>query len=89
MASRRWLPVGAGVALLAMLAWTALFLWGPGTLDKATWQELGPAERASSAAAFRSMLAQVGLGVGALGALIYTARSFYLARESQVVERYT
>jgi Pentapeptide repeats (8 copies) len=35
------------------------------------------------------MLAQIGLGIGALGALVFTARNFYLAQEGQVVDRYT
>jgi hypothetical protein len=35
------------------------------------------------------MLAQVALGLGALGALIFTARNFHLSREGQVADRYT
>lgn len=35
------------------------------------------------------MLVQAGLGVGALGALVFTARNFFLAREGHIVDRYS
>jgi hypothetical protein len=80
---------GVVCAALLAAAWVALFVVGPALVDAETWRQLGPADRVAMGTGFRSMLAQVGLGLGALGAVVYTARTFQLSRESQVVERFS
>ncbi|MET7714822.1 pentapeptide repeat-containing protein [Streptomyces sp. NPDC005407] len=77
------------LVLAVATSWILLFWLGPAVVDEAAWHRLGPADRAVAAANWRSLLVQIGLGTGALGALIFTARNFLLAREGQVVDRFT
>lgn len=76
--------------MIALVAtWTVLFILGPAMVDETSWRQLTPADQVTAATGWRSLLVQAGLGVGALGALVFTARSFFLAREGHIVDRYS
>jgi uncharacterized protein YjbI with pentapeptide repeats len=78
------------VAVVVLFAGYALLLGrGAAWLDGSTLQGLTPSQRASEIDTMRSYLIQVGAGVLAAGALLYTALNFQLAREGHVTDRYT
>jgi uncharacterized protein YjbI with pentapeptide repeats len=79
------------VATAAVLvAAFAVLLWlGPAWLDQSVLHGLTPSQRATAVDAFRGRIIQVGAGLLAAGALVFTALNFRLSREGHVTERYT
>jgi hypothetical protein len=84
---------GAGLSAataVALFAGYALLLGrGAAWLDGSTLHGLTATQRASEIDTMRGYLIQVGVGVLAAGALLYTALNFQLAREGHVTDRYT
>ena len=65
-------------------------LWAlPVLLTRYPSSGLTAAERLSAANDVRSVLVTFLLAVGAAGSLFFSARTFWLSRETQVTERYT
>jgi hypothetical protein len=62
---------------------------GAAWLDGSTLHGLTASKRASEIDTMRGYLIQIGAGVLAAGALLYTALNFQLAREGHVTDRYT
>jgi uncharacterized protein YjbI with pentapeptide repeats len=68
----------------------AVFVWlGPPWLDASRLKALTPVQRETAIDALRGRMLQLGAGVAAVTALVYTARNFNLSRESHVTDRYT
>jgi uncharacterized protein YjbI with pentapeptide repeats len=66
-----------------------LILWpGARLLTGVSPDHLTPSQQVAAIDAVRSRLLQLGVGVLAAGALIFTARGFYLQREAQMTDRY-
>ena len=73
-----------------MFAVFAVFVWlGPPWLDASRLKALTPVQRETAIDALRGRMLQLGAGVAAVTALVYTARNFNLSRESHVTDRYT
>jgi hypothetical protein len=87
---RYGLGPGGSAGFVVLVGLAVLLLWrGPGWLDSASLRSLTPVQRQSAVDADRARLIQVGAGVLAFGALLYTARNFALSREGHVNDRYT
>jgi hypothetical protein len=87
---QRWaagLSVAVAVALFA--AFALVLGRGAAWLDGSTLRGLTASQRASEIDTMRGYLIQIGAGVLAAGALLYTALNFQLAREGHVTDRYT
>ena len=67
-----------------MLVWL-----GPGWLDHATLYRLTPVEQETAIDAFRGRIIQVGVGILAGGAFVFTALNYRLSREGHVTDRFT
>lgn len=82
---------GASVAVVVILFAGYALLLGRGAawLDGSSLRGLTASQRASEIDTMRGYLIQVGAGVLAAGALLYTALNFRLAREGHVTDRYT
>jgi hypothetical protein len=79
--------VGAAVVALALFA---LLLWrGPDWLDSAGLRGLIPVQQQTAVDVDRSHIIQLGAGLLAAGALVYTGLNFRLSREGHVTDRYT
>ncbi|TMR04377.1 hypothetical protein ETD83_08455 [Actinomadura soli] len=66
-----------------------LMLWpGARLLTGVSLERLPPDKQVAAVDAARSRLLQLGAGVLAAAALIFTARGFYLQREAQMTDRY-
>ena len=87
---QRW---GAGLSVTVSVVLFAVYalVLGRGAiwLDGSALRGLTASQRASEIDTMRGYLIQVGAGVLAAGALLYTALSFQLAREGHVTDRYT
>ena len=83
----RWLIGAAAVVLALVIVWALLV---PGA-DWLARHDIGSttASLATARDAARGRLLTLGAGLLAAGALLFTARSFTLAREGQVTDRYT
>ena len=93
--SRRWvrryragLTVGSAVAVV-VVAFAVLLLRGAGWLYGPSLRALTPDQQVTAIDDVRGRLIQLGAGLLALGALVYTARTFALSREGHVTDRYT
>lgn len=86
-------PWGTGAGIAAAIVFFALYVLvlgrGAAWLDGNTLRGLTASQRASEIDTMRGYLIQAGAGLFALGALVYTARNFRLAREGHVTDRYT
>lgn len=83
----RGLVVGAAVIVFAVFAW---LLWrGPTRFDGAALRGLTPIQRQTAIDADRGRLIQLGAGLLAAGALVYTGLNFRLSREGHVTDRFT
>ena len=82
----RWLSVMVAVVLFAGFV-LVLGLVGVAGRQRPTRADRRPA--ASEIDTMRGYLIQVGAGVLAAGALLYTALNFHLAREGHVTDRFT
>jgi hypothetical protein len=84
---------GAGLSITVAVVLFAVFALvlgrGAAWLDGSTLRGLTASQRASEIDTMRGYLIQIGAGVLAAGALLYTARNFQLAREGHVTDRYT
>jgi Pentapeptide repeats (8 copies) len=87
---QRW---GAGLSVTVAVVLFAVFALvlgrGAAWLDGNTLHGLTASKRASEIDTMRGYLIQIGAGVLAAGALLYTALNFQLAREGHVTDRYT
>ena len=87
---QRW---GAGLSVavaVVLFAGFALVLGrGAAWLDGSSLRGLTAIQRATEIDTMRGYLIQIGAGVLAAGALLYTALNFQLAREGHVTDRYT
>jgi hypothetical protein len=67
-----------------------LLVWlGAALLDASRLKGLTPVQQETAIDAIRGRMLQFGAGLLAAGALVYTALTFRLSRESQVTDRYT
>jgi hypothetical protein len=76
--------VVVALGLFALLFWR-----GPDWLDSAGLRGLIPGQRQTAVDADRSRIIQLGAGILAAGALVYTGLNFRLNREGHVTDRYT
>ena len=91
---QRWMQqraAGLSVAAAVVLFVVYALVLGRGAawLDGNTLRGLTASQRASEIDTMRGYLIQIGAGVLAAGALLYTALNFQLAREGHVTDRYT
>jgi hypothetical protein len=93
---RDWYRSAGNSTVVAIVAGTAIFvllallLWHGGTgLDGSDLRGLNPVQRATAVDAFRGRIIQIGAGLLAFGAFVYTALNFRLSREGHVTDRYT
>jgi hypothetical protein len=80
------MAIGIGVALVAFV-W--LVFRGAPWLAGNGLRGLTSEQRETAVDAVRGRILQIGAGTAAIGALVYTALSFRLSRESNVTDRYT
>ncbi|WP_405933609.1 pentapeptide repeat-containing protein [Streptomyces sp. NBC_00827] len=97
----RWTRVRGRVPVLMALGGVvavACLLWwgGAGAVWRALvpmarpgWDQLSATDRATAEASLRLAVIQASVAVGALVALVYTARNFRLTRRGQVTDRFT
>jgi uncharacterized protein YjbI with pentapeptide repeats len=82
--------IWSAAAAVVLFAGYALLLGrGAAWLDGSTLHGLTASQRAGEVDTMRGYLIQIGAGVLAAGALLYTALNFQLAREGHVTDRYT
>jgi hypothetical protein len=86
---RRGAGLSAAAVVVLFVAYALLLGRGAAWLDGSTLHGLTPSQRASEVDTMRGYLIQVGAGVIAAGALLYTALNFQLSREGHVTDRYT
>jgi uncharacterized protein YjbI with pentapeptide repeats len=72
--------------LIIMVLW---LLRGPGVVHPDGWNKLSPAERSTATAQWRLAIIQLVVATGAAGALVFTARNYWLSRRGQVTDRFT
>ena len=84
----RWLIGAAAVVLVLAVAW-ALLLPGADWLARYDVGSASPSLLPVARDAARGRLLTLGAGLGAAGALWFTARNYILSREGQVTDRYT
>ncbi len=77
------------VAVVLFAGFVLVLGRGAGWLDGSALRGLTAGQRASEIDTMRGYLIQVGAGVLAAGALLYTALNFHLAREGHVTDRFT
>ena len=77
------------VAVVFFAAFVMLLWRGPTWLDSAGLRGLTPGQRETAVDAIRGRVIQLGAGLLAAGALLYTALNFRLSREGHVTDRYT
>jgi uncharacterized protein YjbI with pentapeptide repeats len=92
--SRRWIRhyragLTVGTATVAVVAFAVLLLRGAAWLYGPGLRRLTPDQQVTAIDDVRGRLIQLGAGLLALGALVYTARTFRLSREGHVTDRYT
>jgi hypothetical protein len=85
--NRTALVVGGTAA--AVMAYLLLVWLGAALLDASRLKGLTPVQQETAIDAIRGRMLQFGAGLLAAGALVYTALTFRLSRESQVTDRYT
>jgi hypothetical protein len=85
----RWVEVGIAAAVLALAVAWVVFVPAADWLGR---HDVGSAQGTllqSARDAARGRLLTLGAGLLAAGALLFTARNFWLSREGQVTDRYT
>lgn len=85
--NRTALVVGGTAA--TVVAYLLLVWLGAALLDASRLKRLTPVQQETAIDAIRGRMLQFGAGLLAAGALVYTALTFRLSRESQVTDRYT
>ena len=78
-----------GVAAVVLVAFAVLVWRGAAWLDGPGLRGLAPNQLETAVDAVRGRLLQLGAGVLAAGALVYTGLTFRLSREGHVTDRYT
>lgn len=91
---RRWsrpyrTGIRAGFAVVGLAAFIVLLLRGAAWLHGPGLHKLTPDQQVTAIDDVRGRLIQIGAGLLAAGALVYTARNFGLSREGHVTDRYT
>jgi Pentapeptide repeats (8 copies) len=77
------------LAVVAAVAAGVFVIWiGPNVLTRAGTADIDPADRLRITNSVRGTLLASLAGVGALGGLVYTGRSFRLSRDGQITDRY-
>ena len=94
MGSRRWVRryragLTVGSAAVVVAAFTVLLLRGAAWLYGPGLRSLTPDQQVTAIDDVRGRLIQLGAGLLAAGALVYTALNFQLSREGHVTDRYT
>ena len=79
----------AGAAAVIVVAFAVLLWRGAGWLYGPGLHALTPDQQVTAIDDVRGRLIQLGAGLLAAGALLYTARTFRLSREGHVTDRYT
>lgn len=87
--TRRGAALSVAVTVVLFVLYALVLGRGAAWLDGSSLRGLTASQRASEVDTMRGYLIQVGAGVLAAGALIYTALNFQLAREGHVTDRYT
>ena len=92
--SRRWIRhyragLTVGTVAVAVAAFAVLLLRGAGWLYGPGLHRLTPDQQVTAIDDVRGRLIQLGAGLLAAGALVFTARNFWLSREGHVTDRYT
>jgi hypothetical protein len=81
-------PISVGAVIVVFVAYLWLVWRGAPWLDGTRLRELTPSGQESAVDAIRGRLIQIGAGVVASAALIYTGLNYRLSRENHVTDRY-
>lgn len=83
------LMVAVAIVVVVFLVGFLILLWHTDWLEFGGLRGLSPDQRVTAIDATRGRLIQVGAGILAAGALVFTALNFWLSREGHVTDRYT